>query len=200
MLQATLAARLIEERIIPSVYLTAVDQRALGYRHAVPRAGVLERLGMLGFCARRWGLTVAITRYVHFGAVAAELEERFAAVALVNARLLAATREGASSHQLFNVAEQAYAELGYPGEERMHHQGGATGYFEREWIARPGGGEKVLAQQAFAWNPNLRGAKVEDTVLLRGGSIEVLTATPELPTVRTVSGDTEYCSAGVLKV
>ena len=200
LLQAKLAERLIEARIIPSVYLTAVDGRALGYRHAVPRAGVLQRFGMLGFCARRWGLTVAITRYVQFGALPAELEERFATVAVVNARLLAATREGATSDDLFHVAEQAYADLGHPGEERMHHQGGATGYFEREWLARPNGGEKVRSQQAFAWNPNLKGAKLEDTVLLRGGSIEVLTSTPELPTVTTISGGTEYRSAAVLKL
>ncbi len=166
-LQARLAELLLEKRIMPSVYLTAVDGRALGYRHAVPRAGVLERIGMLGFCARRWGLTIAITRYVEFSAGSAEIEERFAAAAGVNARLLAATRVGTTSESLFEVAREAYDDLGYAGEERMHHQGGATGYFEREWLARPGGGERVLAQQAFAWNPNIQGAKVEDTVLLR---------------------------------
>jgi Xaa-Pro dipeptidase len=199
LLQAKLAERLIEERIIPSVYLTAVDGRALGYRHAVPRAGVLERIGMLGFCARRWGLTIAITRYVEFSAGSAEIEERFAAAAGVNARLLAATREGTSSEELFEVAKLAYADLGYPGEERMHHQGGATGYFEREWLARPGGGERVLAQQAFAWNPNIQGAKVEDTVLLHNGAIELLTETPDLPTVKTEWAGVEYRSAGVLR-
>ncbi|HEV2484584.1 MAG TPA: M24 family metallopeptidase [Terracidiphilus sp.] len=199
LLQAMLAARLIEQGIMPSVYLTSVDARVLAFRHSVPRDGVLERLGMLGFCARRWGLTVAITRYVQFGAGAAEIDERFAAVAQVNARLLAATRKGITSDALFTVAAEAYAVLGYPGEERMHHQGGATGYFEREWVARPGGTEEVLSQQAFAWNPNIQGAKLEDTVLLRNGAVELLTATPELPTVTTSWGGAEYRSAGVLR-
>ena len=199
-LQTMLAERLISEGITPSVYLTAVDARALRYRHPVPRTGVLEQLGMLSFCARRWGLTIAITRYVQFGVEIPELDERFAVVAQVNARLLAATRDAATSDSLFSVAEQAYAELGYPGEERMHHQGGATGYFEREWIARPGGAEKVLPQQAFAWNPNLKGAKVEDTVLLRNGALEVLTATPDLPIVTTKWEGADYRSAGVLRI
>ncbi len=199
-LQAVLAERLISKGIMPSVYLTAVDSRALGYRHPVPRAGVLERLGMLSFCARRWGLTIAITRYVQFGAEIPEIDERFAIVAQVNARLQAASREGTTSDALFTVAEQAYAELGCPGEERMHHQGGATGYFEREWIVRPGGTEKVLSQQAFAWNPNLKGAKVEDTILLRNGAVELLTATSELPTVTTSWCGAEYRSAGLLKI
>jgi antitoxin VapB len=199
LLQAKLAERLLEERILPSVYLTAVDGRALGYRHAVPRAGVLERIGMLGFCARRWGLTVAITRYVEFGTGPAEMQERFAAAANVNARLFAATREGTTSEELFEVAKKAYADLGCADEEKLHHQGGATGYFEREWLARPGGAERVLAQQAFAWNPNIQGAKVEDTVLLRNGAIEVLTETPELPTVATEWAGARYLSAGVLR-
>lgn len=197
--QALLAEQLIEQSVLPSVYLTAVDARVMRYRHAVPRAGVLEHLGMLSFCARRWGLTVAMTRFVQFGAARPEMNERFSVASQVNARLLHATREGATSDALFHVAEQAYADLGYPGEEKLHHQGGATGYFEREWIARPGGGEKAAATQTFAWNPTVQGAKVEDTVLLRNGKLEVLTATPELPIVTTTLNGAEYRSAGVLE-
>jgi antitoxin VapB len=112
---------------------------------------------------------------------------------------LDATREGVTSDGLFRVAEEAYAALGCAGEERMHHQGGATGYLEREWVARPGGGERATARQAFAWNPNMKGAKVEDTVLLHDGAIELLTATPELPVVTTSWDGSEYASAGVLR-
>lgn len=197
--QAILAEQLLDLEIMPSTYLTAVDARALSYRHAVPRSGVLERLGMLGFCARRWGLSVSMTRFVQFGGEVAEFSNQMAVVAQVNARLLCATREGATSDGLFKVAEEAYAALGCAGEERMHHQGGATGYLEREWVARPRGGECATSRQAFAWNPNLRGAKVEDTVLLHHGAIELLTATPELPVVITSWGGCEYASAGVLR-
>ena len=196
--QAMLAERLIRQGILPSVYLIAMDARARSYRHPVPRAGVLKHLALVGLCARRGGLTVAISRFVHFGVLPRELAEKFSAVAQVNARLLEATREGATGDALFGVAQSAYASLGYGGEERMHHQGGATGYLEREWVARPGGTEAVQAQQAFAWNPNLQGAKVEDTVVLRNGSIELLTGTPELPVVETTFGAKEYHSAGVL--
>ncbi len=137
-IQAMLAQRLIAQSILPAVYLDATDARARTYRHPVPRAGVLERFGMLCFCARRWGLSISITRFVHFGPMPAELADKFAAVAEVNARLLAATRVGATGDELFHVAREAYAAAGYPGEETMHHQGGATGYLEREWVARPG--------------------------------------------------------------
>jgi Xaa-Pro dipeptidase len=199
-IQAMIAERLILRGILPSVYLNAVDDRITGFRHPVPRKGILERFGMIGFCARRWGLSVSITRFIHFGALPPNLEDKFAAVAQVNARLMEATREGESSDRLFAVAREAYESLGYAGEETMHHQGGATGYAEREWLARPGGAERVLSQQAFAWNPNLQGAKVEDTVVFHSRSIERLTATPVLPVVTTMLNGTAYNSAGVVVV
>jgi len=196
-MQTSLAQQLMSRGIMPSVYLTAVDDRVRSYRHAVPRAGVLERYGMVNFCSRKWGLAISMTRFVHFGAMPAELADKFAAVALVNAKLLDATRVGRSADELFGVARDAYANAGFAGEETMHHQGGATGYAEREWVARPGGNEVVLNHQAFAWNPSLQGAKAEDTVIVRDGRIELLTETADLPVVDTEYNGAIYRSAGV---
>jgi Xaa-Pro dipeptidase len=197
-MQAMLAEQLIRRGILPTVFLCAADDRILRYRHAVPRNAILQRFAMIGLCARRWGLTVSITRFVHFGRMAADLRDRFESMCQVYARLLFATHEGVSSNQLFRVAEQAYVEEGYAGAEKLHHQGGATGYNEREWVARPGASEQVLRQQAFAWNPNLQGAKVEDTVLHCCGSIEVLTKTPQLPVLEAAVQGLTYQAAGVL--
>jgi antitoxin VapB len=153
---------------------------------------------MLNLCARKWGLAISITRFVHFGALSDELAARFKSAAQVNASLLDATRVGATSAHLFQVAQAAYAAEGFPGEERLHHQGGPTGYGEREWVATPDGTEVVVNNQAFAWNPSIRGGKAEDTVILRDGIIEWLTATPELPVINArVNGNT-YPAAGVL--
>src|ERR1700684_2632997 len=77
----------------------------------------------------------------------------------VNAALLDATRVGATSAELFRVAADAYAREGFAGDEQLHHQGGATGYWEREWVATPTGAEKVVNGQVFAWNPSVRGGK-----------------------------------------
>ena len=135
---------------------------------------------MLNLCSRKWGLAISITRFVHFGALPAELAARFKSAAQVNAALLDATRVGATSAELFKVAQAAYAAEGFPGEERFHHQGGPPATGEREWVATPNGTEIVVNNQAFAWNPSIRGGKAEDTVILRDGKIEWLTATPEL--------------------
>lgn len=197
-MQALVAAPLLERGILPSVLLMAADDRIRSYKHAVARGGRLDRFGMLNLCTRRWGLCVSITRFVHFGRMPQQLEDGFAVAAEVNAALLHGTRDGATSAELYAIAKEAYARAGMAGEEELHHQGGAAGYLEREWVATPTGKERIASPEAFAWNPSARGGKVEDTVLLDQGGIEVLTKTPSLPLVKTSQGGVEYHSAGVL--
>jgi len=197
-LEAVTAAGLLRRGILPSVALYAVDERIYKYKHAVPRGARLKRYAMLNLCSRKWGLAISITRFLHFGALPAELDLRFKAAAQVNAALLNATRVGATSAGLFSVAQAAYAAQGFPGEERFHHQGGPTGYGEREWVATPAGTEVVVNNQAFAWNPSIRGGKVEDTVLLRDGKIENLIPTPELPVLAASVAGSTYAATGVL--
>jgi antitoxin VapB len=197
-LEAITAANLLRRGIQPSVYLFAVDDRIFKYKHAVARGKRLKNYGMLNLCSRKWGLAISITRFVHFGALPDELAARFKSAAQVNAALLDATRAGATSEQMFRVAQQAYAAEGFPGEEQFHHQGGPTGYGEREWVATPDGTQTVVDNQAFAWNPSIRGGKAEDTVILRDGNIEWLTSTPELPVIEAGANGKVYPAAGVL--
>ena len=56
--------------ILPSVYLYAVDERIYKYKHAVARGARLKKYAMLNLCARKWGLAISITRFVHFGEIA----------------------------------------------------------------------------------------------------------------------------------
>jgi Xaa-Pro dipeptidase len=195
---ARVAAALLERGIEPSVLLMAADDRILRYKHAVAQNATLQHFGMLNLCSRRWGLAISITRFVHFGPMPQQLADAFTVAAEANARLLAATKVGATSADLFATVEDTYASFGHPGEEQRHHQGGATGYSEREWLATPDGKERVVNNQAFAWNPSVAGGKVEDTVLLRNGAIELLTGTPDLPVVSTRARDLTIQSAGVL--
>jgi antitoxin VapB len=197
-ISAMTASLLIQKAILPSVLLMAVDDRILKYKHALPRGKRLEHFGMVNLCTRKWGLVISMTRFVHFGPMPQNLADGFEAAAKVNAALLHATRAGATAQQLYEVAKNAYAAAGFPGAEELHHQGGATGYGEREWLASPKGTEVVLDRQAFAWNPSVAGGKVEDTVVLRNGAIEYLTETTQFPSVVTGVGGENYRSSGVL--
>ena len=197
-LEAITAGSLMKRGIQPSVALYAADERVFKYKHAVPRGAVVKNYAMLNLCARKFGLAISITRFVHFGALPAELDARFRAAAQVNAELLNASRAGATSAGLFKVAQDAYTAQGFKGEEQFHHQGGTTGYFEREWVATPKGTEVVVDNQAFAWNPSIRGGKAEDTVVVSGDHVEWLTATPSLPVIEAAVNGRVYPAAGVL--
>jgi Xaa-Pro dipeptidase len=194
---ARVAADLLAQHITPTVLLMGADERIFRYKHAVPRAGVLKNYGMVNLCARRWGLAISITRFIHFGPMPATLAANFERAARINAALLHATRAGATSAALYAVAARAYADAGLPDEINQHHQGGPCGYLERDWVATPNGTQIVDPVQAFAWNPSLQGAKAEDTVVLSDGAIETLTATPDLPAIDTVVDGQLYRSAGV---
>jgi Xaa-Pro dipeptidase len=197
-IEGQVAEALLRRGILPSVYLMAADERIFKYKHAVARGKKIDKYAMINLCSRKWGLLVSITRFVHFGMPPASLQEKFVAAAHVNAALLDASRVGATSADLFKVAADAYAAAGFAGDEQLHHQGGATGYGEREWVATPNGTETVVENQAFAWNPSVRGGKVEDTVLLSNGNIDLLTPTPKLPALASSANGNSYPATGIL--
>jgi Xaa-Pro aminopeptidase len=165
------------------VMLVAADERMGRYRHPAPTAARWRQSVMVVVCAQRDGLVAALSRIVVAGAVPETLETRTRATAGVFERLLAATEAGATGAHLFGVAAQAYADAGFAQEETRHHQGGATGYRSREWIAHPASREIVQAQQAFAWNPSITGTKIEETALLTPAGLEVLTSSPGWPSI-----------------
>jgi len=175
---------LLHRGIRPTVVLVGVDDRIYSYRHAIPTERKLQKYAMVNICARRWGLVIAVTRLVHFGPIPLELGRRMRATARVAACYLANSRPGRAAKDILKAAQEAYTEEGYTGEWEKHHQGGAIGYQERDWLAYPDSTEVVNARQAFAWNPTITGAKVEDTIIVYDDHIEVLTRLPNWPTVK----------------
>lgn len=182
------------------VTLVAADERIEKFRHPVPTARAWERVLMLVTCARRGGLIASLTRIVCAGPVPEELRRRTQSVARVNARLLAATRPGAVGSELFKTVAAAYAEEGFAGEERLHHQGGACGYRTRDWVAHPASAETVQPGQAFAWNPSITGTKAEETCVASVDGVEILTNTPGWPQIPVRIDGREYLSPDVLKL
>jgi Xaa-Pro aminopeptidase len=180
------------------VTLVAADERIAKFRHPVPTDKTWERVVMFVTCARRQGLIASLTRIVCAGEVPEELRRRMNATARVNAKLLAATRPGAIGSELFKVVADAYAEEGFPGEEHLHHQGGAAGYRTRDWVAHPASAETVQTNQAFAWNPTVTGSKAEETCIASAEGVEVITKSPDWPQIPVRVGEREYLSPDVL--
>jgi Xaa-Pro dipeptidase len=165
------------------VILVGSDERIGRYRHPVPTATHWRRVVLVAVCAERDGQVVALSRIVSAGAAPGDLTARTRATAAVFGSLLNATKPGASGARLYQVAVDAYAAVGFPGEELRHHQGGAIGYRAREWVAHPRSAEIVQPRQAFAWNPSITGSKIEDTALVIDDGIELITSTPDWPAI-----------------
>jgi antitoxin VapB len=184
----------------PVVTLVAADERLRSFRHPVATDLRWEKTLMIVVCARRDGLIASLTRIVCVGEIPDELIRRTQATANVNARILAATKPGVSGAELYEVAARAYTDAGFPGEEHLHHQGGATGYRTRDWVAHPQCTDQVQDRQAFAWNPSITGSKVEETCIAFDHGIEIITTTPGWPSLSVEADGREYLLPGVLEL
>lgn len=180
------------------VNLIGTDERIFQYRHAIPTDKKLARYAMLVLCGRKWGLICSITRLVHFGALPEEIAHKMRAVAEVDAAMIAATRPGRTLKNVFTEAQRAYAAQGYPDEWQSHHQGGLAGYEAREITATPETEQSILAGQAFAWNPSIKGAKSEDTILVGAQSNEILTTIAGWPMIKVELDGVVYQRPAIL--
>lgn len=186
MLFSTLQAKSVK----PTVLLVAADERILKYRHPIPTPVKVKNAVMVVVCGRRWGLICSVTRLVSFGKLTPEIRHRHDATAYIDATFINATRHGVPMVEIFEKARGAYAERGFPNEWRHHHQGGPTGYMEREFTVNPETPKEFKAEtnMAFAWNPSIAGTKSEDTILVTAKGPEVLTASPGWPMLKVAAG------------
>lgn len=194
------AAKLATRDIQGVVLLAAADDRIGKYRHPVATSRAWEKTLMVVVCARRHGLTASLTRLIRTGPVPSDLSSRTLAAAKVNAQLFVATRAGVSGAELYNVAAHAYAEVGFPDEIHRHHQGGASGYRTRDWVAHPLSTEQVKRNQAFAWNPSVTGSKVEETCIAFEHGVEIITSSPDWPSLSVEVEGKNYSLPDVLSI
>ena len=177
------AKELLSHGLTPVVLLIAADERIAKYRHPINTHKKVERCAMVVVCARRWGLIISCTRIVHFGKLPGDLRRRHDAVVRVDAALNLSTRVGEKIGSVVQAGIQAYADVGFPEEWKLHHQGGPTGYASREFRALPGETRLVQPNQAFAWNPSIAGTKSEDTILASERGVEFLSLSPDWPMI-----------------
>jgi len=164
--------------VTPIVVLIATDERIHRYRHPLPTTKILDKYAMLVLCGRRDGLVISVTRLVHFGPLPDDLRRRMEATAEVDAAMIAASQPGTSLEEVFRVAQETYARVGFEGEWKLHHQGGLAGYTPRDVLAVPGETTLLEPGMVCAWNPSITGAKSEDSVMVPaapGQTPEILT-------------------------
>jgi antitoxin VapB len=162
----------------PIVVLIATDERIRQYRHPLPTDREMQDYAMLVLCGRKEGLVCSITRLIHFGPLPDDLRHKMHACAVVDAAMIAASLPGVALEQIFKITQNAYAQAGFDGEWKLHHQGGTAAYGPRELLAVPGETFALAPGMVCAWNPSITGVKSEDTILVPepGGAPEILTA------------------------
>lgn len=197
-IEAMTSASLRSRGIMPTVLLIAVNDRIYKYRHALPVGDTLKNYAMVNVVAEKWGMPIAVTRFVHFGKLPVDLEENIKKTAVVNAHYEAATIPGTTIEKIFEGCQQWYASVGFKDEWKNHHQGGAIGYNDREYILYPGNPETVLDHQAFAWNPTVPGTKVEETIIAYKDGAEVITKSKNWPMINVELNGKIYPQPGIL--
>lgn len=180
---------LAKYKIDSVVTLVAADERIEKYRHPIPTENIWKHILLIAVCARREGLIASLSRKVFYGKIPDNLKRKTEACGYVFAKILSETKVGKTGAELYEIAARAYAENGFADEINKHHQGGAAGYKSRDWVIHPKSNETVFPNQAFAFNPSITGTKTEETALLIGEGIEIITATPDFPqTVFEING------------
>ena len=180
---SVMAQHMLACGVVPAVVLIAVDKRIELYRHPIPTDRKMERYAMLVACGRKWGLIASATRLVHFGKVPEELAKKHHACTRIDAGLVARTGEGEPISGLLSKAIEDYETTGYLDQWNFHHQGGPTGYQTRDFLATPSRTEKVVTNQAFAWNPSIVGTKSEGTIISTNKGSLIVTETGNWPMI-----------------
>ena len=164
----------------PITLIIAFDERVMKHRHPMPTALPLKNHVLGVVCIRYKGLIFSTSRLVYFGKqLPDDLAAKAKAVVDIDGKMIAATRPGAKGSDIFALLAKGYADHGYPGEEKLHHQGGLTGYAARENRAMPHLHTEVMLNQAYAWNPTITGTKSEDTIIVEADKNTMVTHTGE---------------------
>ncbi|MBM4306993.1 MAG: M24 family metallopeptidase, partial [Deltaproteobacteria bacterium] len=143
----------------------------------------IQKLLMISVNARKWGLIVSLTRFVHFGKIPRELKKKYEANVFIDCTMMAHTQPGTPAKEIFQKGIEAYRGKGYPEEWKCHHQGGSIGYTGRDYRANSNTPDIIQENQAFTWNPSLTGTKSEDTILATLNGPEMITRPVIYPTL-----------------
>jgi Xaa-Pro aminopeptidase len=188
-----------KDRIDPVTLMAAADDRVYRFRHPIPTEKRIEKYLMVSVNARKWGLIVSLTRFVHFGNLPEELKEKYLANVFIDCTFMAATHPGIPAKEVLRQGVDAYREKGFPDEWKLHHQGGSIGYTGRDYRTNFITPDVIQENQAFTWNPSLPGTKSEDTILATSRGPEMITQPILYPTLSLSVNGIPFVRPGILE-
>ena len=164
-----------KDRIDPITLMSAADDRIYNFRHPIPTERRIDKYLMVSVNARKWGLIVSLTRFIHFGKLSEDLRKQYEANVFIDCTFMANTRPGTPARDVLQKGIDAYLMKGYPEEWKLHHQGGSIGYTGRDYRVSFKTPDLIQENQTFTWNPSIAGTKSEDTILATSKGLEIIT-------------------------
>jgi Xaa-Pro aminopeptidase len=197
---ARLCSELWKDRIDPITLMSAADDRVSNFRHPIPTERKVETYLMVSVNARKWGLIVSLTRFLHFGKLPQELKDKYLANVQIDCVLMAATQPGVLAREVLTQGIEAYSARGYPDEWKLHHQGGSIGYTGRDYRTNFQTQDIIQENQGFTWNPSITGTKSEDTILATRKGPEPITHPILYPVLAVEAGGKSFTRPAVLEI
>jgi Xaa-Pro dipeptidase len=194
-----LCSEIWRDRIDPVTLMGAADDRVYRFRHSIPTERRVEKYLMVSICARKWGLIVSLTRFVHFGKLPEELRKKYEANVFIDCTFMAHTRPGVPAKEVFQKGLDAYKEKGCPDDWKLHHQGGSIGYTGRDYRVNFKTSDIIQENQAFTWNPSITGTKSEDTILATSKGPVMITRPILYPALSMTVADISFTRPAILE-
>ena len=191
-------AEVWKDRIDPTGFQVAADDRVYTYRHPIPTKRMIKRYVMVCVNARYKGLITTVTRIVHFGRPDPKLLAQFEDNNTIECRMIEATRPGVSASVPLEAGLRAYKELGYEEQWKLHNQGGAMGYGARDIRVTPTTKDRIEENQAFCWNPSISGTKTEDGFIATKKGPIMITAPVIYPRIEYKENGVQIVKPGLL--
>ena len=195
-----LCAELWKDRIDPITLMSAADDRVANFRHPIPTERRVEKYLMVSVNARKWGLIVSLTRFLHFGKLPEDLRQRYQANVEIDCAFMAGTRPGVPAREVLMQGIEAYRARGYPDEWKLHHQGGSIGYTGRDYRTNFLTPDSIQENQGFTWNPSITGTKSEDTILATCKGPEPITRPVLYPSMVVETGGISFVRPVILEL
>lgn len=159
------ANALWEKQIEQVLFLVATDERILQHRHPVPTNKRLKRSLMVSCNGRYKGLITTTTRMIYFEVPPQELKDQYQITATIENRMIEATKPGVDELVPHMIGKRSYEEFGFKEMYYLHHQGGAQGYYNRDYLVSDQNHNVTQINQCYCYNPSISGTKTEDAFI-----------------------------------
>lgn len=193
-LAGEVAHRLMKRTVTAEQVRVCADGRGERYRHWTYGSDPVEHYATISCIARRWGLSIALTRTVSLEPVPSELQMAHRKAMLMHATGMFFSKPKQTLGEIWPKVHRIYEKFGLPHEWQLADQADVTGYDSREVQLTPGSKFRLEAPMAMHWHPSVGPAMLGDTILVQEQEVEFLTLSRDWPRLTVeVKGHAVQC-------